>query len=102
MQIDCNNNYMSKTKETDLNLVVQCEPQPGPSTEVTMDVGHEIDSEIADNDLCRKCFTNKDDQWIQCDSCNKWFYRKCSEIRTAKWWSKFSKQNASWLCIECK
>ena len=34
---------------------------------------------VDDNtDKCHKCFTEVNDQWIMCDSCDLWFHRKCA------------------------
>lgn len=54
------------------------------------------------DDLCKKCLTEKNDDWIQCDSCNAWFHRKCSGLKTKKQWATFSKDGVSWFCFECQ
>lgn len=70
------------------------EPQPGPSSHVS-------DTEDA-SDLCQSCFTDKQEAWIQCDSCSSWYHRKCAGLATAKLWNKFSKEGVSWVCKSCK
>ncbi|XP_060595521.1 uncharacterized protein LOC132749678 [Ruditapes philippinarum] len=53
------------------------EPEPGPS-------GLQAGSSDTEDttDLCHFCFIDKDDEWIQCDSCNNWYHRKCLKIKS--------------------
>ena len=66
------------------------EPQPG--TSATTD----------DSDLCKKCMSDRPDEWIQCDSCDSWFHRKCAGLSNAKLWKKITKSTAHWFCRDCK
>ena len=84
--------------------VPSTEPQPGPSTEplsTESQPDQSVGSPSDDNDseLCQKCFSDQDGDWIQCDSCDRWFHRQCAGIRTKKQYKKVSA--AVWFCKEC-
>ncbi|XP_052762012.1 uncharacterized protein LOC128204651 [Mya arenaria] len=76
------------------------EPQPGPSKEPQPDHTHETISD--DTDLCQKCFSEREEEWIQCDSCNSWFHRQCAGLKNQRLWKKFIKDEISWFCNCCK
>ena len=82
------------------------EPQPGPSSEPQPDLSSAPDeeqgSDNADEDLCHKCFSDKEGDWIQCDSCDHWFHRKCAGIKTLREYKKVSATGSSWFCKDCK
>lgn len=84
------------------------EPHPGPSTEHQPgsprgDMSTQSDSDNeASSDLCHTCFLSKDDEWIQCDSCNKWFHRKCAGLKNKKQWNRLQKEGVLWYCKVCK
>ncbi|WAR09813.1 hypothetical protein MAR_034889, partial [Mya arenaria] len=69
------------------------EPQPGPSKEPQPDNTHETISD--DTDLCQKCFSEREEEWIQCDSCNSWFHRQCAGLKNQRLWKKFIKDEIS-------
>ena len=72
------------------------EPQPGPSSALG-------DKQAPDNDdLCHKCFSDKEGDWIQCDSCDHWFHRKCAGMKTFRGYKKVSATGSSWFCKDCK
>ena len=52
------------------------EPQPGTSTR-----DNTFDDDSAD--LCKMCVTDKNDEWILCDSCNEWYHRKYAGLKNA-------------------
>lgn len=58
--------------------------------------------DIDDTEKCKKCLSDTNDQWIQCDSCDSWFHRKCAGLKSIKLWKKCSKPNAQWFCSQCK
>lgn len=64
------------------------DPQPGTSSMTS--------------DLCKKCLTVEGDQWIQCDSCNEWYHRKCAGLQNARKWRKYSKDGTEWNCKDCE
>jgi hypothetical protein len=48
--------------------------------------GEEYEEEERDNTLCGSCGTNdgKDEFWICCDSCERWYHGKCVKITPAR------------------
>lgn len=53
-------------------------------------------------DICNRCQTEKNDQWIQCDSCSSWFHRRCAGLQHNKKWGKFQKEGVNWFCLDCE
>jgi len=66
-------------------------------------VSSEGDIQIATDtsDMCKKCQNEKDDEFIQCDSCDGWYHRRCAELQNHKKWKKYTKDDVNWFCKEC-
>ncbi|KAL4234215.1 hypothetical protein ACF0H5_005868 [Mactra antiquata] len=78
--------------------------EPLPSTSGMQDPVHSTSEQIVSSDeddtFCSKC--NKlyvaGNDWICCDSCNKWFDRKCAGLSNAFKWKKISKESVNFYC----
>jgi hypothetical protein len=59
---------------------------PKDEEEDSGDDGAEDEEEEHDNTLCGTCGTNdgKDEFWICCDNCEKWYHGKCVKITPAR------------------
>ena len=56
-----------------------------------------------DNSLCKICFTqDRDNQWIQCDSCFQWLHRTCAGLKHHLKWKKYQKKGSTFSCSECQ
>ncbi|CAM0955460.1 unnamed protein product [Alopecurus aequalis] len=59
---------------------------PKDEDESGEDYGEEEEGEERDNTLCGTCGTNdgKDEFWICCDNCERWYHGKCVKITPAR------------------
>jgi hypothetical protein len=101
------------SEEFELNMETFEQSEPSESVETNIDVEPSQkpstssnkkgdDDDVADADLCSKCQTEKEEEWIQCDSCNSWFHRSCAGLRHHKKRKKYQQENAKWFCSECE
>ena len=52
--------------------------------------------------LCPVCKAGGEElPWIQCDFCNIWYHKTCSQISSEEEWNHFQKEGVRWKCIEC-
>jgi hypothetical protein len=79
-----------RTESATVSEASEFEPVPGTS------------AETEDTELCKKCMTNRPDEWIQCDSCSGWLHRKCAGLSNTRQWKMFTKEAAQWFCKDCK
>ncbi|XP_045173548.2 uncharacterized protein LOC123535080 [Mercenaria mercenaria] len=100
----------SSQPEQQASTSSQSEPQAStsqPETQASTSFQPELQASsspqpVLDDEMCKKCFLDKDDEWIQCDSCNGWFHRKCAGLKNVRQWKKYNKEGVEWLCHECK
>lgn len=55
-----------------------------------------------DEESCGVC-GNSDgeaEEWIECDTCVKWYHRNCININD-ELWEQYTKQNQPFTCPEC-
>lgn len=55
-----------------------------------------------DEESCGVC-GNSDgeaEEWIECDTCVKWYHRNCINI-SDELWEQYTKQNQPFTCPEC-
>ena len=53
----------------------------------------------SDEVLCPVC--NKDVDlavWIQCDSCDTWYHRECTQIASEEEWENINQEGVTWSC----
>jgi len=104
-------NTSTKRKYDDTQVKIMEEPIAGPSSRPDIMestplkpivLTQENDVEENSSDLCQACYVEKCDEWIQCDSCDSWFHRKCAGLKNAKQWKKHSQSGVTWFCRSCE
>jgi len=100
-----NTNSSSKSNKPSSKVQSRAEPRskaklsaPKDEEEDSGDDGGDDEEEEHDNTLCGTCGTNdgKDEFWICCDNCEKWYHGKCVKITPAR--AEHIKQ---YRCPEC-
>ncbi|KAK1668845.1 hypothetical protein QYE76_057004 [Lolium multiflorum] len=88
-----NTNSSSKSNKPSSKVQSRAEPRakaklsaPKDEDEDSGDDGGDDEEEEHDNTLCGTCGTNdgKDEFWICCDNCEKWYHGKCVKITPAR------------------
>ncbi|KAI5006922.1 hypothetical protein ZWY2020_046870, partial [Hordeum vulgare] len=97
-------NSSSKSSKPSMKVLSRAEPRakakvPAPKDEEESgeDEGDDEEEEH-DNTLCGTCGTNdgKDEFWICCDNCEKWYHGKCVKITPAR-----AEHIKHYRCPEC-
>jgi hypothetical protein len=56
------------------------------------------------SNICRECQQRYQDneEWIECNSCHRWFHRECAEVFDEAEWEEYKKQKAvEFFCSYC-
>ena len=50
---------------------------------------------------CEKSFDEGGD-WVECESCKKWFCRRCAKLISNKAkWGRIQSNKEQWFCVPC-
>lgn len=74
-------------------------PPPFSQDDSMQEIGFEGGREEEDEDQCYMCNTKKaNENWIQCDQCDKWFHQGCVGITP----ENMPQENDKYYCPNCK
>ena len=61
-----------------------------------------IADQADENQVCGKCGTGDEGDWISCDSCKDWHHRTCTNLSPSAYKVLERADDLMWFCEECK
>ena len=94
----------SESEGQDKTVQTRRTPRDKPSTSALTSSILTSESETEDQTLCEKCgkVYKESEQWIACDSCEKWFHRRCAGLWSAAKWNLYQSPDKDFFCPYCQ